>query len=327
LAGDLGLRHRTLSVSEEEVREEFDTWIGDLDYPSGNPTWIASSFIARAAHDDGVKVLLSGDGGDELFGGYSRWMKYLRFHDLVWRRTPQAARRVGGRLARPWARGLAGDIARRAAADGELFVPSRPWHDDLLARCLGPAGIEVAAACPPERTIEHLSHRFHQKHPQGDYLTWMSYVTLRTKLVEDYLHRLDKMGMRHSVEGRVPLLDPRIVRWALSTKQEVLVPRFRQKALLREAVAPILPPYVLERRKQGFCPPVTAWAEQLVSSRGSPAEGPLFESGLLRRDALSITRDRGARDSFAAWTLGTLVEWSSRNLGVASVAELGGVSS
>ena len=215
LARDLGLRHRIVRVHEEDVRGDFDSWLGDLDYPSGNPTWIASAFIARAAERDGIKVLLSGDGGDELFGGYTRWMKYLRFHDQAWRRMPSAGRRVLGRLAAPWASGLAGDIARRAAAGDGLFVPSRPLHDDVLLRCLGPAGRAAAEDTPPEATLDPLRRRFRERVGTEDYLSWMSYVALKTTLAEDFLQRLDKMGMRHSVEGRVPLLDAGLARWAL----------------------------------------------------------------------------------------------------------------
>src|SRR5207245_5572358 len=144
LASDLGLRYREIKLDEEVVRAEFDDWLNGLDVPTANPTWIAVSSIARAVHEDGIKVLLSGDGGDELFGGYNRWMTYLRFHDLVWSRTPSRLRRVGGRAVRPLARGLAGDIARRAANGGDLFVGSRPFHDDDLAQCLGPVALKAA---------------------------------------------------------------------------------------------------------------------------------------------------------------------------------------
>lgn len=322
LAGDLGIGHRVLQVSEEEIRGEFDDWLDDLDYPAGNPTWIALSFIARAARTDGIKVLLSGDGADELFGGYNRWMKYLRFHDRWWSPTPVVARRLIGVTTRRWARGLGGDIARRASRGGGLFVPSRPFHDDLLDRCLGPVGRAAAVEQPPESGIEHLRREFDARRPGADYLTWMAFVSLKTKLVEDFLQRLDKMGMRHSVEGRVPFLDPDIARWVLSTPQKTLVPAFRQKALLREAVAPVLPEYVLTRPKQGFCPPVGSWCERLLLDRPLVRASPLFEGGLLDPDAVENLRRRASDFAFPLWAVGVLVEWSQRNLGSAEVATI-----
>jgi asparagine synthase (glutamine-hydrolysing) len=320
LAGDLGLKHRVLRVSEEEIRGGFEGWLDDLDYPAGNPTWIALSFIARAARTDGVKVLLSGDGADELFGGYNRWMKYLRFHDWLWSPTPAFARRLAGAATRHWARGLGGDIARRASSGGGLFVPSRPFHDDLLERCLGPVGRATVLEHPPESGIEHLRREFDARRPDADYLVWMSYVSLKTKLVEDFLQRLDKMGMRHSVEGRVPFLDPAITQWALATPQEMMVPGFRQKALLRDAVSSVLPAYVLARPKQGFCPPVGSWCEQLLLDRPVARASPLFEGGLLNAEAVEHLRRRASDFAFPLWAVGVLVEWSQRNLGSAEVA-------
>jgi asparagine synthase (glutamine-hydrolysing) len=314
LARDLGMRHRELLLTENELGDAFDAWLSGMDVPSANPTWIAVSHIARAVHADGFKVLLSGDGGDELFGGYDRWMKYLRFHDRVWRHTPSVAKRLGGRAAGRMLGGLAGDIARRARDGGELFVGSRPFHDDALRRHLGPVGREAASAHPPEEGVAALRRRFDERLPGGDYLSWMSYAALKTHLVEDYLARLDKLGMQESVEGRVPLLDPQLARWALALPQEAKVPAFRQKALFREAVEPLLPDYITTRPKQGFCPPVAAWSASLLADRltGSSA---LVEEGLVAPSAVAELRADGSTGgSFALWTLGTLMLWCERNL-------------
>jgi asparagine synthase (glutamine-hydrolysing) len=314
LAGDLGLRHRELLLTEDVLQSAFDDWLSDIDVPTANPTGIAISHIARAVHEDGTKVLLSGDGGDELFGGYNRWMKYLRFHDQIWRRTPNGLKKMAGHAARPFLHGLAGDIARRARDGGDLFVGSRPFHDDDLARYLGPAGREAAAEFPPEEGIMDLRQRFDQRFPDGDYLTWMSYASLKTHLVEDYLARFDKLAMRESVEGRVPLLDPRLAEWAFRVPQGQKVPGFQQKALFRRAVEPLLPAYIVERPKQGFCPPVAAWSSSLLASRlnGSSA---LYDEGIVSPNAVEqLQRNPSTGDSFALWTLGTLSTWCDRYL-------------
>jgi asparagine synthase (glutamine-hydrolysing) len=314
LASDLGVRHREIRLTRDEVGMEFERWLESLDVPTANPTWIAVSAIARAVHGDGIKVLLSGDGGDELFGGYNRWMTYLRFHDLFWARTPKVVRRVGGSLIRPVLGGLAGDIARRAADGGELFVGSRPFHDDDLRRCLGPVAREAAANQSPEDPVARLRGRFDERVPEGDYLAWMSYAALKTDLVEDYLVRLDTMGMRESVEGRVPLLDPRLARWALAVPQREKVDGYKQKDLFRRAVSPMLPEYVWNRPKQGFCPPVAAWARTEMAQRTNGATR-LVELGLVAPNAVETLRnDRSTGASFALWALGTLEAWCERSL-------------
>lgn len=315
LAGDLGIRHREILLTRDVIAEDFEAWLAELDVPCANPTWIAVSHIARAVHDDGGKVLLSGDGGDELLGGYSRWMKYLRFHDMFWRHTPRSMRRLGGWAAKPLARGLAGDIARRAREGGELFVGSRPFHDDDLLACLGPVGREVLAGSPPERQVEELRWRFEDRAPAGiDYLSWMSYLSFKCHLVEDFLARLDKMSMAHSVEGRVPLLDPVLAKWAFGVTQSRKVPGFKQKALMRASVGGLLPPYILDRPKQGFCPPVADWASSLLASRASDSS-VLVEEGLISPGAFDYLHETGTvKSSFASWTLGTLSAWSTVNL-------------
>jgi asparagine synthase (glutamine-hydrolysing) len=131
------------------------------------------------------------------------------------------------------------------------------------------------------------------------------------------------MGMRHSVEGRVPLLDPTLVRWSFAVPQEVKVGRrFQQKLLFRQAVRDVLPPYILDRPKQGFSPPVAAWAEELLAGRVDYDASPLVDAGLLRRGFGRELQTRGG-ESFATWTLGTLVEWSNRAVGSAAPALAG----
>jgi asparagine synthase (glutamine-hydrolysing) len=308
------MRHRELILTEDVLRSAFDAWLSQMDVPSANPTGVAISHIARAVHEDGTKVLLSGDGGDELFGGYNRWMKYLRFHEQVWKRTPRGLRRIAGRAAGPFARGLAGDIARRARDDGDLFVGSRPFHDDDMARYLGPVGKEALGAFPPERGVMDLRQRFNQRFPDGDYLTWMSYASLKTHLVEDYLARFDKLAMRESVEGRVPLLDPKLVEWAFRIPQSQKVTGLQQKALFRSAVDQLLPSYIIERPKQGFCPPVASWASSLLADRVN-GDSALADEGIVTSDAIERLRgDKSVGGSFALWTLGTLTTWCDRHL-------------
>jgi hypothetical protein len=242
-------------------------------------------------------------------------MKYARFHDQVWQRTPEPVRRTVGRAVAPVASGLAGDIARRAREGGELFVGSRPFHDDDLRSSLGPAGLEAAAASPPEQAIAQLRQRFDERLPGGDYLTWMSYAALKTSLVEDYLARLDKLAMRESVEGRVPLLDPVLTKWAFGVPQSSKVNGFEQKALFRRSVSGLLPDYILERPKQGFCPPVAGWASSILADSLNGSSSVLYQEGIIAPDAVEkLRRNPSTGDAFALWTLGTLLKWCERHL-------------
>ena len=292
---------------------------------SGSPTWISRrrtqpgspcrASLPRSPAD-GNKVLLGGDGADELFGGYNRWMTYLRFHDRYWSRIPAIGRRVIGLGARPFARGLAGDIARRARNGGQLFVGSRPFHDDDLRRYLGPVAREAARAEAPESHVEALRERFDTRRPGGDQLAWMSYVALKTDLVEDYLVRLDTMGMRHSVEGRVPLLDVDLVELCI-----LAVPESQGGATIRaEGAVPAGGFFVSAHLHHRAVPsrvsarPSPTGRRRLLRSRvGSPTR--LIERGLITPDAVELlSRRRSVKASFALWALGTLSVWCDTNL-------------
>lgn len=315
LARFLGLRFRKISLTPESLALGFEQWLSRLDVPTANPTSIAVSAIAQAVREDGNKVLLSGDGGDELFGGYNRWMKYLRFHDRWWKRGTPLGRRIFANVARPIARGLAGDICRRARDGGELFVGSRPLHDDDLRRCLGPVGMEAALEFPPETGVEAVRQRFEERLPDGDYLAWMSYLTLKRHLVEDYLLRLDVMGMAESVEGRVPLLDVDLVEFAFSVSRTAKIgSNYEQKALFRRMAASLVPEFILQRPKQGFCPPVADWAAALFPN-SVPAESVLVKDGLLHPHAFDVlSQKRSSNAAFGPWALGTLNAWCDANL-------------
>ena len=142
----------------------------------------------------------------------------------------------------------------------------------------------------------------------------MSYAALKTHLVEDYLVRLDTMGMRESVEGRVPLLDPTLARFAISLSQRDKVNGYRQKDLFRRTVSRFLPDHVVQRPKQGFCPPISSWARDLMGQRINGAAS-LVERGLIAPDAVrSLKQDKSSGASFALWSLGTLAAWTERNM-------------
>ena len=308
-AKELGIQHRTLAFDKEDLARHFDNWATTMDVPCSNPTWLAVSAIASAARNDGIKVLIGGDGGDEIFGGYTRWMKYLKFHDRAWDAAPPSVRSRLGRVLERRSKGLTRDIARRAASGGQLFVGSRPFHEDDLAALAGPAATQLLARWSPENSIDGLRSRFDAKAPDADYLSWMSYSATKTHLVEDFLARLDKMGMRESVEGRVPLLDPNLVKFGFTVPQRMKVGRYQQKELFKKTVSHLLPDYILNRPKQGFCAPVTSWATQLLSRRSELDISPLVDQGIVNPEVCNWILTDDNADPFAKWTLGSLVLW------------------
>jgi asparagine synthase (glutamine-hydrolysing) len=207
-----------------------------MDEPFHSPSVFGHWKVMQLARSAGVTVLLDGQGGDEVFGGY---------HHLYPAYLLDFARR--GRLIRGaaelgWRRRVHGYPARSSLADvAKLLAPQRlrgrhvpPW----LSRA-----IDIPRRPFPHRTLE--AHRRHD---------------LGTAPLPAYLHHVDRNSMSFSLEARVPFLDYRVVETALSLPGEALLRRGLTKWSLREAMLPLLPPEVVRRRdKQGFTVDHQSW--------------------------------------------------------------------
>jgi asparagine synthase (glutamine-hydrolysing) len=307
-----GTDHHELIVRPDTVEllpklvEAFDEPFGDS---SALPTYLVSELAA--GH---VKVALSGEGGDELFGGY-----YTYVADLL-------ARRVGrlAPLARPLAEALpsrtdrvgfdykAKRFARAAAlpplerhhAWKEIFSPQ------LRAELAGPG----AAGWDP---VDLYRERYAET-TGADPLARMQDVDLGIYLVDDLLVKTDRASMTHSLETRVPFLDPAVAEFAFSLPRRMKVRGFAKKRLLRKALAPLLPPEIVHGRKQGFSIPIAAWLRGPLEpfAREVLSPGALERQGLLEPAAVTPILDRhcaGQEDlSRQIWGLMALTLWFDR---------------
>src|SRR5207249_4273340 len=221
------------------LAEAFDEPFADS---SALPTYLVSQL---AAHD--VKVALSGEGGDELFGGY-----YTYVADLL-------AQRIGGlaRLARPLVELLPTSRAR-ASFDYKAKRFVRAAHLPPLERHHGwkeifspDARAELTGRDSGFDPVDLLRERFAETEG-AELLARLQDVDLGTYLVDDLLVKTDRASMAHSLEARVPFLDPVVTNFSLGLASRHKVHGLRKKILLRKAAAPLIPPELLRRRKRGF---------------------------------------------------------------------------
>jgi asparagine synthase (glutamine-hydrolysing) len=286
--------------------ESFDEPFGDS---SALPTYLVSELAAGE-----VKVALSGEGGDELFGGY-----YTYVADLL-------ARRVGrlAVLARPLAEALPSrhdrvgfDYKAKRFARAAALPPlerHHAWKEIFSAQTRAALVGEGASAWDP---VDLYRERYAET-AGAEPLARMQDVDLGIYLADDLLVKTDRLSMAHSLELRVPFLDPKVAEFAFSLPTRMKVRGFAKKRLLRQALAPLLPKQIVHGRKQGFSIPLAAWLRGPLEpwAREVLAPATLERQGLLAPAAVTPLLDRhcsGREDlSRQIWGLMALTLWFDR---------------
>lgn len=257
-----GTEHREIVV-EPDVVGLLPKLVWHLDEPLADTAFITTYLVSQFARQD-VKVILSGVGGDELFGGYRR---YLGGHY------------AGRYRALPgWARKAASAAAARLPADrhhkllnvmrlAKGFIASAEMGADERYRSyvqvMPQATVAALLRQPPAAGDDLLARAFAGAGPaDGDELNRLLAVDLETQLPDDLLLLTDKMSMAVSLECRVPLLDEPLVDLAAAMPASLKVAGGRLKHVLKKALTPTLPDDILYRKKRGFGTPMGAWLKK-----------------------------------------------------------------
>jgi asparagine synthase (glutamine-hydrolysing) len=286
VARHFGTDHHEVSVSERDALGFLPRLIHHQDEPLADAVGLPLHFVCELAASRGVKVVLGGEGSDELFWGYRRYERIVRAWPLIGaaRRTPSALRRaLAGAIpaARyPRAREFAGGVA--AARMPPMHMPvGVPAHErDALL------GVHSAS------TSADLAWAASEAPATGaDPFDTLGFDTQEyefgLRLPERLLMRLDRCSMASGVEARVPYLDRELVEFAYRLQPRLKVDDGRGKAVLRRAVADVVPAWVLARPKQGFDAPLADWF-------GSHVGGLLRSLG--KEDCLRSCFDRDGLD-------------------------------
>jgi len=232
-----------------------------VDEPFADSSAIPTLVVAEATARH-LKVALSGIGGDETFGGYPRYLG-VRLSE-AWARAPRVLRAGPEALAR-WLPDSAGsrnlgDWARRFAAGAGRPMPERyiGW-----TRFFDAPALEALATPALARhfgsDVEAAHRAAWAGRRGGDAVDGAWRIDLATYLPDDLLTMADRMSMARSLELRAPFCDHRLIEFSLSIPAAAKLEGFRLKALLKAAFADVLPPSVVNRRKQGFMIPLSRW--------------------------------------------------------------------
>lgn len=297
--------------------------VGDLvdhfDDPVADPAAISTYLISRAAKPE-ASVMLSGVGSEELFGGYPRHRAAAIGARLA--RLPRPVRRAvsrGGGLI-PGARPGAGMGAMRHA---RKFLLGLSDPEPYVAFCAHHTGASLSGLLEREVDWAQVTavHRSHLARTSGlSPLSRALYLDLKTFLPSLNLAYTDRASMAASVEVRVPLLDEAVVDVALRIPDEMKLDGGLGKAILRQAVADIVPEAVLHRPKTGFGAPVRTWMRDLSSQvvRDCLSPDAVRQRGLFRPEAVARMRDdlvAGRSDeALPLWSLVVFELWARRFL-------------
>ncbi|MGH3908418.1 MAG: asparagine synthase (glutamine-hydrolyzing), partial [Pseudonocardiaceae bacterium] len=250
-AAAIGVRHVIRTVSAMELAEALPLIVWYLDDPVADPALVPLWFIAREAREH-VKVVLSGEGADELFGGYTIYREPLSL--AAFEKMPGGLRRALGRISARVPDGVRGkDLLRRGALTLEqrYYGNARIFRDDQLRA--------VLPGYDPAISHADLTAGPYAASAGWDPVTRMQHVDLFTWLRGDILVKADKMTMANSLELRVPFLDPKVFRVASTIPLEEKITRETTKHALRRGLRDIVPAHVLNRRKLGFPVPIRHW--------------------------------------------------------------------
>lgn len=255
-----GTEHQEITMTAEEFRDFLPKYVWHMEEPIYEPPAVALYFVSRLARESSVKVLLSGEGGDEAFGGYQNYRNLLLLEGLKsafgpakglvrfafqalgqvgWKRVARYSNLVDLPLSQYY-------LSRTATPDSAFNRLKSAFYTKDFAGALGGEIYE-----PTRRLFEQIDGQ--------SPLNRMLYVDTKTWLPDDLLVKADKMTMATSVELRVPLLDFQVLEFAAS-----LLPRFKvrgwvTKRILKAALGESVPRGVLKRKKTGFPVPIEQW--------------------------------------------------------------------
>jgi len=256
-----GSTHYELSISSTEFAEFLPSYVWHMEEPVCEPPAVALYYISRLAAQH-VKVLISGEGGDEAFGGYENYRNIFWFEHM---------KTALGPFRRPAGVGM-GLLGKMVNSRVLLKYGARmgvPFENYYLSRTSSPFEFfprerlnlyppEMAAAIDSDAALS-VTRRYISRAAGYNVLNKMLYVDTKTWLPDELLVKADKMTMANSVELRVPLLDHKVLEFAAAMPRSAKIHRLTMKHAMKRAVKGCVPEEILGRRKAGFPVPYRTW--------------------------------------------------------------------
>ena len=310
-ARHFGTNHHEFIVTPD-ICEVVDELVWHFDEPFFDSSAIPTYMVSKLAREH-VKVVLSGDGGDELFAGYTRYVLDRKRSGFA--RLPRAVRKG---LMQPLGRRLPHGAPGRNYIHNIAFDPLDRYIEDISVF----TRLNKRALYTPEfraRLGEDAAASRYRDYAArvntGDAVDPLLYLDSKTYLPGDILTKVDRMTMATSLEARVPLLDHKLIEFVTRIPASLKMKGLETKYIFKRAVRGLVPAEILDRPKQGFGVPIQQWINQQLRERvhGTLTEARTEQRGYVEPAYVRLLLDeheRGRRDHSAElWTLFMLELW------------------
>ena len=303
----LGLDNTQVEISQNDFINASHRVFDTMDEPLNDPAAIPLYLLFEKIKEEDYKVVMSGEGSDELFLGYRQYFEYLDIEgasNLAHKNWLKKYFRSNFSMNREW------EWYKRIFDETLLFRTSGDKFTDLQKNSLMRRNVKDNESL---KYLKPYRDRF-ESSAHSDESIWYSYIDLNLFQAEHFLTKLDRVSMAHSIESRTPFLDHELASTVFSISPQLRYKDGITKSLLKEIMKPTLDEKILKRKKKGFSNP---YMEYLINSKKIDLITEVNkQTGMFKRDELNEYIQTASKGSFKqhVWGLYVLSAWIKKNL-------------
>lgn len=304
LADKLGIKNETYYINKKEYLEELNKIMYHLDEPTSDPAAISLYFVARLASKD-VKVVLSGEGADEFFGGYNYYREEVDYK--FYNKLPFWFRHGIGMVAKllPEVRGINFLVRRGEKLEDSYIGVNRNFSKKMAKKVLKNNNY---------MNSKDVTKSVYEEFKEDSNIDKMQAIDINFWLMKDILLKADRMTMSQSIEGRVPFIDKEVFKVAKSLPFDYKVTKENTKVALRDAAKKVIPTEAYKKKKLGFPVPIREWIkdgsfyEDIRNAFNSEIASKYFNIKVINK--LLEEHINNKKDNYRKiWTIYTFIKW------------------
>lgn len=304
LAEKLGIKNESKIITKEEYLENISKIMYHLDEPTSDPAAISLYFVARLASKD-LKVVLSGEGADEFFGGYNYYREEVDYK--FYNKLPYCIRHIVGKIASifPEGRGFNFLVRRGEKLENSYIGVNRNFSSKMAKKVLK-NNYDLEAT--------DVTKDVYNEFKNYSNIDKMQAIDINFWLMKDILLKADRMTMASSIEGRVPFIDKEVFKVASHLPFDYKVTKENTKVALRAAAKEVIPTEAYKKKKLGFPVPVREWIKdgsfkkEVEKTLNSEVANKYFNTKIINK--MFEEHVNGKKDNYRKiWTIYTFIKW------------------